>query len=371
MPNVSDLRDALNLTRTTELKKGSWLSLSADLPAYPLYTALLQRHKRRTSFTVQFTISQDEDGEVTDDTDFVVSAGDPLSVSVTPMTKRTSLSLAKVRQATSYAEDEDELQGTDEEELAPLVAMRTSEKLNLPFLSKLEHKLVGTPPANPPKNDVFGLDYWLPANTAQTVADGLVLNGGGDPANFSGGAAGLTVADAPFWAHATLTFDNVGHAGLFDKLTEFSITMNDYVPEGTRALDSAMPSRCILVQHPVFIQWSRLQQVSNDNPGRDLGIWRNAIWFGSQPVKYLPVISYAGSRSAPVGSGLLYNLDLATFELIINKKWDGSLKMAMNEADQPDVVKMYRQMYLQLVCKNRRKNLTGYTTAADLIAIAS
>lgn len=361
MPNIGQLRDIVNLTRATELKKGSWVSLVSDLADYPFYSLLVPRETRKSSYRYEWTVTKDENPN---DTAEYSSVGKPLQVQVDPTTKRLGIDLCKIRRAISFARDERDLQGTNEEELANVIAIRKAEKLDFKLISFFEHKLADTPASSSqPENELFGLKYWLPEDTNATD---LELNGGADPTNFSGGAADLTVADHERWAHAVCGYDNVGDDDLFQKLHEFRIRVNYYVPEGVKQLDSASASRCILTQHPTFLAWAKLQTAANDNLKSDIGIWRNAISFMSTPVKWWPVISTPGSPQKPNGYGLLYDLDLNTIKLITHSTFNFDLQ-TMDKADVPGVVMMYREGYTQLACVNREKNLVAVTDNTALV----
>lgn len=367
MPSITQLRDQLNLARDTELAKGRWVSLSSPLPDYPLYSALIPRMISKWSHTIAFTISQDEVGKTTDLTNFFVGVGTPISPASHAATKRPSVNLAKARETTTYAEDEPELQGTSEEELADIVVMRKAEQLDLPLLAKQELSLTREPASSTAEQEVFGLPYWFPHDSTATDIE---LYGGGNPSNHSGGAAGITVAEAPRWAHAVGGFDKISDDDLFDKLQEFHIRVNAYVPEGVPALDSGMPERCILCQSPVFVQWARLQQVANDNPGRDLGMWRDAIWYSGTPVKWWPAFSEPDSSGTPTGYGLIYDLDLTTLKLAFHSGFQFDLEVREPQ-DQPRVIWLVREGYYQLICVRRNRNLVMYTDNTALISKAS
>jgi hypothetical protein len=371
MAGFNAIRDAVNLTRATELKKGSWVSLSSTLPGFVLWPALIPRREEQYAKSVDFSLSTDEVGKVTDLTGFFVGIGTPIQPTANPSTYRATVRLAKGRETTTYAEDEDELQGTSEERLADIVVLRKAEQLDLPLLTKQELSLCREPAGDPPtttEQEVYGLPYWFP-HTASSSAD-ISLYGGTDPVNFAGGAAGVTVAEVDRWAHAVGGFQKVSQSDLFDKLTRFHTRVNHYVPAGVNAIDSATPERCILVQEPVQTVWGRLQQVSNDQPGRDLGMWRDAIAFGSTPVKWLPAMSEPESPTTPTGYGLLYDLDLTTLRLLIHSGFNFSLQMR-EPADQPDVIWLFREGYYQMVCVRRNRNLVLYTDTASLISKAS
>lgn len=361
--NIQAIGDVLRQTRATELQKGSWVSLSADLPDFPFYSTLISKNTRKSSFKFEWTATFG----VPNDTHYT-NVNDPLSVSVPEISKRLGVYLSKVRKAIGYARDEQELQGDSDTELVDVVLQRKAEQLDQPLLSFMEHQLAsdgGTSASTPQR--ILGLKYWLPAKTTATA---LELNGGADPVGFTSGAADLTVAALPRWAHAVAGFSDVSDTDLLDKLNEFLIRANYFVPEGAKQLDSGTARRIVLCQHPVFLKWARLQTVANDDLKSDLGMWRGSINFMSMPVKWWPAISEPTSPETPVGSGLLYCLDLNTIELITHSAFNFDLEVA-HDPNVPGAVKVYREGYTQLIVKNREKNLVCYTTAADLISRAS
>lgn len=357
--NIQQIGDFLRQTRATELKKGSWVSLSSDLPDYPFYSTLVQKTTRRSSDRYEWTATFG----TPNDTHYS-AVNDPLQISIPEISKRLGVRLSKVRKAIGYARDEEELQGGDEETLVDIILQRKAEQLDQPLLSFLEHELAGNGgSSSAPRQQILGLDYWLPA---KTTATDLELNGGSDPVGFANGAADLRVADLERWAHAVCGFTKVSDDDLLDKLHEFFIRANYWVPEGVRQLDSAVPSRCVLCQHPVYLTWARLQTKSNDDLRDDVGMWRNSINFMSVPVKWWPAISTPGAKNTPVGSGRLYALDLNSIELITHSAFNFDLETG-NDPNVPGTVKLWREGYTQLVVKNREKQLVAYTTAPDLI----
>jgi hypothetical protein len=360
MPTVNQLQDLINLTRTTELQKGSWLSLVSKLSGYPLVQSLLPRATKRTSHQIQWTLTRDPNPN---DTAEYVGVGDPVQTSAPQLSRRATVNMVKLRRATTFARDEQELQGTAEEELADIVTMRIAEKLNQPLLDFQEEKLAGAP-ANGDDDELYGLRYWFPSDL---TAGKLELNGGGNPAGFAGGAAGVTVADVPRWAHAVSTFDQVADDDLLDTLHEFRIRVNYHVPDGVRSLVSDSPSRVILTNHPVYLTFARLQTTANENLRTDLGLYRGEVTFMSTPVRFLPVISTPGQPETPTDRGLLYDLDLNTLQLVVHSGYDFSLQQ-MDKADTPGVVLAYREGYEQLVCKSRERNLVAATDNVELIA---
>lgn len=360
--DIQQLRDVINLTRATELQKGSWVSLAADLADYPLQSVLIPRVVRKSSYRYEWTVSV-ANGPTTNGAEYA-SVNKPVQASVVSQSKRLGIDLCKIRCHTAFARDERDLQGTSEEELVDIIMLRESEKLNLPLASFFEHKMAGEPSSGAPsEQELYGLKYWFPHDLTATE---LELNGGSDPTNYSGGAADLTVAAAPRWAHAVAGFNKISDDDLFDKLHEFRIRCNYYVPEGVNSLVSDTPNRAVLVQHPTFLEWARIQTAANDDLRSDVGMWRNALNFMGTPVKWLPVISTPGSPETPTTYGLLYDLDLNTVKMLVHSDFNFDKEM-MDKADTPGTIVVYREGYCQMVCTSRERNLVATTQNPDLI----
>lgn len=358
---ISTITDILTLTRATELAKGEWVSLVSDLPEYPLHQGLIPRVTRKSSYKFAWTLTRQGANPFRNGGYTGVNV--PLQVSVDPLAKRLEVPLAKIRFATAYAEDEEELQGDSDTELADAVLMRKSEDLDQPLLSFMEHALAGAPSsASSTYKELFGLEYWFPSTVGLTAVD---MDGGTDPVGFSGGAAGLTVAECPEWAHAVGGFSKVSNDDLFKHIADFRMRVNYHVPSGSKSADSATPNRIILCQYPVFLEWAEIQTAANDNLKSDVGMWRGAINYMSTPVRKLPVISEVGSAERPTDRGILYDLDLNTLQLVVNDRFNFELKV-LQKSDTPGVVHAYREGYVQLICKNRRKNLVLATQTSGL-----
>ena len=139
------------------------------------------------------------------------------------------------------------------------------------------------------------------------------------------------------------------------------------VPDGANTIDSSTPDRCILVNHAVFTAWELLQVVANDNPRNDIGMWRGAINFNSTPVKILHAQSEPTSAATPSDHALVYCLDLNTLKLWIHSDFNFLLGDPIIDQNVPGQVKQWRQLYAQLACINREKNLVAYTTNSAFI----
>lgn len=374
MIDISKVADLVRSTRATEAYKGSWLDLVANLRGYPLVSRFFAKRTEKSADRIKWRVAIDKNPSSQSDlSGFHVGAYSPLQVFKGENLKELDIKLAKVRQGMSISKDEVIMnQGSgDGDQLLDLYQEKLVHELDFPLLSKLEYALAGSQSTTSPTYvETLGLRYWLPRLAGATT---LQINGGGNPittdgAELTAGAANLAVADATRWAHAVCGFDKVSDDDLLGKLWEFRILCNKFVPEGAMAINTRGENRVILCQTPVLKAWANLQVIANDNPGTDLGKMRDMVYFMSTPVETLPVIDsgsslYTGTGGSP--HGLLYDLDLDSFEYRVHPAWNFALEEDMKEST-PDVRVLYRQAYQQLACKDRAKNLVATTTNSAL-----
>lgn len=380
--DVGRIADLQRATRATEKYRGSWLDLTAPLRGFPLVKRFLKKQLNRTADRIKWRIAVDPNPSAQMSlAGFYVGAYSQVQTSTQENLKELSMNLCKVRQAMAISRDEIELNGANGtgEQLVDIYQEKLCHSLDQPLLTKMELALAGSWSATSPTiQELCGLRYWLPAQTAAadvSSTTALSLNNGSDPYTFlagsnvgsviTAGAANMPVATAPRTAHNVIGFSKVSDDDLLGKVWEFRQRCNTFVPEGASGINSNGTNRVILCQTPVLKDWVHLQVIANDNPKRDLGEYRDKAMFMSSDVEALPVIDTLGSPARPTASGLFYDLDLDSFDFQVHSGWNFKLEKDMKEST-PDVQVMYRQAYMQLACKDREKNLVGYTSVSGL-----
>ena len=354
---VDQLFDLAAWTRTTEYKRGGYVSLTEPLADYPLFNALIDREVVRSTPNIRYQLATEAANSYE-----TVQVGDPVQVAIPKTANAVSLVWAKKRTSLAYFADEEAFNNVGSaDDIIDVVAQRKVEH-DAEFRRNFEVELANAR-SHATKNDILGLKDWFPA---LTTATDLVLNGGA-----SIGAAeysGPTVAQVPRFANAVCGFTKLSDDDLFKKISNFYHTAKYYVPEGARTIDSSTPTRCILCNVPTFLAWEELQVAANDDPRNDLGIWRGSINFRSTPVKILHAQSDPTSAAYDSASALVYALDLSTLKLWIHADYNFNLSPPILDPNVPGQVKMWREVYAQLACINREKNLTAYTTAAEFLS---
>ena len=354
---VDKLFDLAAWTRQTEYKKGGYVSLTEPLPDYPLYNMLIQREVIRSTPTIRYQLATEAANSYE-----TVQVGDPIQVAIPKTANAVSLVWSKKRTAIAWFADEEAFNNVGSaDDIIDVVAQRKTEH-DAECRRNLEVELANAS-SHPTKNDLMGIKDWVPASASATD---LVLNGGG---NISAKEyTGPTVADVPRFNNAVCGHSKLSDDDLFKKISNFYHTVKYYVPEGARTIDSGEPNRVILCNVPTFLAWEELQVVANDDPKNDLGIWRGAINFRSTPVKINHAQSDSDSAATPSDHSLVYALDLNTLKMWIHADYNFKLSPPILDPNVPGQVKMWRELYVQLACINREKNLVSYSTATEFLA---
>lgn len=354
---VDKLFDLAAWTRTTEYKRGGYVSLTEPLADYPLFNMLIAREVIRSTPSIRYQLASEAANSYE-----TVQVGDPVQVAIPKTANAVTLVWSKKRTALAYFADEEAFNNVGSaDDIIDVVAQRKVEH-DSECRRNMEVELANKS-SHPTKNDLMGLKDWFPADSSAT---GLVLNGGGDISAKE--YTGPTVAQVPRFANAVCGFSKLSDDDLFKKISNFYHTAKYYVPEGARVIDSATPNRVVLCNVPVFLAWEELQVSANDDPKSDLGLWRGAINFRSTPVKINHAQSDPDSAATPSDHALVYALDLNTLKFWIHADYNFNLSPPILDPNIPGQVKMWREVYCQLACINREKSLTAYTTATEFLA---
>ena len=354
---VDKLFDLAAWTRTTEYKRGGYVSLTEPLADYPLFNMLIQREVIRSTPTIRYQLATEAANSYE-----TVEVGDPIQVAIPKTANAVQLDWSKKRTAVAWFADEEAFNNVGSaDDIVDVVAQRKVEH-DAECRRNIEVELAGAR-SHATKNDLLGIKDWFPADTSATT---LNLNGGGDISAQE--YTGPTIAQVPRFNNAVCGFNKLSDDDLFKKISNFYHTAKYYVPEGARAIDNPTPTRVVLVNVPVFLAWEELQVAANDDPKSDLGLWRGAINFRSTPVKINHAQSDTDSASTPSDHCLVYALDLTTLKMWVHADYNFKLSPPILDPNVPGQVKMWREVYLQLACINREKNLTAYSTATEFLA---
>jgi len=357
--SVDKLFNLVRLTRATEYRRGSQVILTEPLAGYPIFESVIKREVIRSTPTIRYQLSINPANSFE-----VTEVGDPLQVVIPKNAEAVALTWAKFRSSIAYYADEQAFNSVGSaDDIVDVVASRKVEH-DAEFRRNLEVKLANQS-THPTKNDLMGIKDWVKADPTATT---LNLNGGGDITAKE--YTGPTVASVPRFANAVSGHTKLSDDDLFKKISQFYHTAKYFVPDGANILDSASADRIILANAPTFLAWEELQTAANDDLRNDLGVWRGAINFRSTPVKINFAQSESGNAATPTDHSLVYALDMNTFKFWVHADFNFALSEPVKDSggNVPDEVKMWRQLYAQLACLNREKNLVSYSASPEFLA---
>lgn len=351
---VTQLFDLAAWTRTTEYRKGGYVSLTEPLADYPLFNMLIPREVIRSTPNIRYQLATNAAQSYE-----TVQVGDPVQVAIPKTADAVTLVWSKKRTSMAWFADEEAFNTVgSQDEIIDVVAQRKVEH-DAEFRRNLEQELAGA--SSDSKDDILGLKDWFPHSTTAAFN----LNGGGNITAKE--YTGPTTVQVPRFANATVGFTKLADDDLFQSISNFYHTAKYFVPDGARAIDSGSPSRVILCNVPTFLAWEELQTAANDDLRNDIGVWRGAINFRSTPVRILHAQSDSESSAYDGTRAFVYALDLNTIKLWVHTNYNFVLSEPILDPNVPGQVKMWREAYVQLACINREKNLTATSTAAEFL----
>ena len=200
--------------------------------------------------------------------------------------------------------------------------------------------------------DAFGIDYWItPVSSGYlTVSDHGFI--GGDPSGFTGGCAGLTVADYPNWQNYAGNYSTISHDDLVRAMkrairkTAFKSPLQ-YPDYNTQAMVASRFQ--IYCGEEVIDGIEDVGEDQNESLGRDIFSMNGVVTLGGNPFVYVPALD-GSSYNKPV-----YMVNWGVFGIVINK----GLFFKKDTRQSPtstDVVQTVIELGWNTVCHNRRLN---------------
>lgn len=132
--------------------------------------------------------------------------------------------------------------------------------------------------------NMFGLPVWAVKSTSQGF-------NGGDPSGFSGGAAGLPVADYPNWKNYTDQYTAVTAADLVKKMSRALTYTHWRTPVESRLMQDAIQERyAIYVPLSTITDFEDVAAAQNDQLGRDIRSMDGRVILRNIPITPLDVL---------------------------------------------------------------------------------
>jgi len=247
----------------------------------------------------------------------------------------------------SYDIDEDGFQ-SDRETIVRLLQMREHDALS--DLARLMEENLWTAPTGTTDTRPMGIPFWIQKSNT-TPAGGFT---GGDPANFSAGAGGVSVDDYARWKNWSFNYTAVSRDDLVKKLKK-SVVFTEFRPPvphpetGWGQTDYEMHTTYD-VQEPL----ERLAETRNDNLGADVARYMNQVVVGGIPLGWVPYLQ-ENETSDPI-----YGCNYSVLRPFVKKNAFMRRNPPKQAARQHSVREVHIDCWYNILCTSRRETFVGY-----------
>jgi hypothetical protein len=203
-------------------------------------------------------------------------------------------------------------------------------------------------PTGPTDNVLMGIPFWMQKYATST--DGAF--GGGDPAGFTSGAAGIATATYPRWRNWVFKYTQYTVDDLIRKVKKSMFNTRFQAPVPHPELGFGKADYQIFTTYRVVEPLERLAETRNDNLGADLAKYLGQVVIGGVPMKAVPYLEY-NDTSDP-----LYGVNWKALGIFTLK--GGTMKRTFKDApNQHNVKNVFLDNWKQMGCYNRRALWVG------------
>jgi hypothetical protein len=269
----------------------------------------------------------------------VTGSEDVLQQGQVPWTKQTA--------NYSYDVDEPGFQGDDRETIVRILKLKEHVCMN--DIAELDEENLWSAPTGTSDNRPMGIPFWIQKDATTTV--GGAFNGG-NPSGFTSGAANINSTTYPRWKNWTFGYTNVTSDDLISKIKKSLWSTNFKAPHPHPELGWGKTDFCIYTTYRVQEPMERLAESRNDNLGKDLAKYLNAVTVGGVPVKAVHYLE-ANDTSDPV-----YGVNFAKFRPFV-KKGMPRRNEPKQSPTQHTVWTVHIDNWMNYICYNRRMQWVG------------
>lgn len=189
-------------------------------------------------------------------------------------------------QTTNYSYDiYEDLFQSDRETIIRELQLREHDALS--DMAELQEENLWSAPATTSDTRPMGIPFWIKKDATTTV--GGAFNGG-NPTNFTSGAAGISSTTYPRWKNWTFGYTNPTVDDLIAKVKKSMYNTRFVPPVPHPELGFGGADYHIYTTYRVVEPLERLAETRNDNLGADLARYRGAVMIGGVPVTAVPYL---------------------------------------------------------------------------------
>lgn len=333
--------DIADLVSTTlrDLGRGRWTDISGDLQEYVALPNIFRRERVAfgSGFGVSFNLMTKTSGAAAHTGLFAVDDVDVGDVMATG-------TVAWRHTNTKFAIDRREIaMNRNPARIVELVKVRRADSMI--DLAKLIETAWWKDPAA--TDEPFGVPYWI-------VRSGTSPGGfnGGNPTNFSAGAAGIAVADVDRWRNYADRYTNITKTDLIRKMRG-AATKTMFISPVAVPTYSTGNRRQIYTNYDVIQAAEELLEAQNDALGRDVASMDGKLLFRKIPVTWVPHLDseFAGASTDPV-----IGIDYGVFKVAFLRGEYLRETGPKPAGNAHNVLHVFVDLTYNFVCYDRRRN---------------
>lgn len=335
---AADIDDLVKTTQR-ELSKGRYTQIAQRLQDYEITKRLFKRDKvvYDSGYEVQFDVMVDHS-----DAAKMVGLFGVDDVDVPSVMQQVRVPFRHT--TTNWAYDlREQAMNSGSAKIVDTVKMRHAASM-ISLAEKIEDQGWGEPSSSTDDLSVFGLKYWIVANSSAGF-------NGGNNSNFSAGPGGLNSSTFTRWKNYTAQYAAITKTDLVRKMKTAFRSIRFMTPDGVQDFRRGKGERYrIYMNEPTIVEFEELAEAQNDKLGRDLASMDGVTTFKGIAVKWAAKLDGTTSPTNPV-----YMWDSGSF-------FPTGLKgnfMTINGPKQSPNQHMVRETHLDLswnmCCKDRRR----------------
>lgn len=205
-------------------------------------------------------------------------------------------------------------------------------------------------PASPQDQRPRGLPHWIVKNPTAVVDGGFT---GGNPAGFTGGAAGISSTTTPRWSNWAFGYTNVTVDDMVKKVKK-ALAFTNFVPAVPHPqLGFGKASYEMFTTYRVQEQLERLAETRNDRLGSDVARYINEVTIGGVPVYWIPYLEQ-NDLTDPI-----YGVNWSAFRPYVKKGCNMRRNPPKDAPNQHTVRNVFIDHWHNYICYNRRLCFVG------------
>jgi hypothetical protein len=199
----------------------------------------------------------------------------------------------------------------------------------------------------------MGIPFWIKKDA--TTTPGGAFNGG-NPTNFTAGAAGISSTTYPAWRNWTFGYTNPTTDDLVAKIKKSLYHTNFVAPNPSPQLGYGKADYQIYTTYGVVDALERLAETRNDNLGSDVAKYIGMVTVGRVPMKAVPYLT-ANDSTAP-----LYGVNWRALRPYVLTGKFMRRTGPVQAPKQPTVRNVFLDTWMNWACVDRRALWVGSTS---------